>query len=179
MFKYGNVAIANSVADETSLIVQGTVSTAMVAFLQQAVLRMVPYAVPTIVLIALDLLYGCRAAKFRGEKIRLSTAIRRTTTKFFGYVCWLILATTLAIAFDKVWLEWGTLGLVYANELLSVIGNYLETKGVTLSIVGVYRWFIKWIAGKAGTEMSDDDAADIVKNKNKNKKKAKDEAGGN
>ena len=152
-----------AITEESALIVEGSVSAALVTVLQTAVLRMIPYAVPAIFLLALDLLYGVKAAKFRGEKVRASTAISRTVTKFFKYVCWLILASTLAIAFRKDWLEWGTLAIVYANEGVSIVGNYLETKGITLSFAGAYRWIIKFFAKKVGGEMSDEEAAQIIK----------------
>ena len=152
--------------EDSALVVQGGVSATLVTLLKTAVLRMIPYAVPGLFLVLLDLVYGIRAAKVRGEKVWMSTAIRRTTTKVVTYICWLILATTIAIAFNKDWLEWGMLGLVYANEFLSIIGNYLETKGLSFSIAGVYKWFIRWITGKAGMEADPDD---ILKNKRKKK----------
>lgn len=141
---------------------QGSVATTLIVFLQTAVLRMIPYAIPAVFLIALDLFYGCRAAKFRGEKVRLSTAVRRTMTKFFSYICWIILASTLALSFGKDWLEWAVLGLVYANELASIVGNYLETKGIEFSFVGFYRWLLKVIAGKAGEAMDSAEAEGII-----------------
>lgn len=155
---------AIAATEDSALIVEGGVSAALVTLLQTAVLRMIPYAVPGLFLVLLDLVYGIRAAKQREEKVRVSTAIRRTTTKVVTYVCWLILATTIAIAFEKDWLEWGMLGLVYANEFLSIIGNYLETKGLKFSIAGVYKWFIRWITGKVGAEADPDE---IIKNKKK------------
>ena len=151
--------------EESSLIVEGTVSAALVTLLQTAVLRMIPFAIPAVALLFLDLIYGCRAAKSRGEAVRASTAIRRTATKFFGYLCWLILASTLALSFGRDWLEWGTLALVYANELLSVVGNYLESKGIAFSIVGVYKWFIKLVTGKVGLEADPDDILSKTKKK--------------
>lgn len=154
--------------EESALIVEGTVSAALVTLLQTAVLRMIPFAMPGLMLIVLDLFFGIRAAKHRGEIVRVSTAIRRSLTKMFEYICWIILATTLAISFDKDFLEWGTLGLVYANEFLSIIGNYLETKGLQLSIVGVYKWLIRLLTGKAGAEADPDD---ILKPSKKAKKK--------
>ena len=144
---------------------QGSIATTVVVFLQTAVLRMIPYAIPAVFLIALDLFYGCRAAKHRREKVRISTAVRRTMTKFFTYVCWIILASTLALAFQHDWLEWAVLGLVYANELASIIGNYLETKGIEFSFIGFYRWILKLIAGKAGETMDDFEAGGIIKPK--------------
>ena len=147
--------------EESALILEGGVSAALVAVLQTAVLRMIPYAVPALPLIAVDLMYGVRAAKVRGEVVRPSAAISRTVTKIFKYACWLIIATTIAIAFEKRWLEWGILAVVYGNEGLSILGNYLETKGVHLS----YRAFVKWVAKifakKVNAEMSDEEAGEI------------------
>ena len=151
--------------EDSALIVQGGVSASLVALLQTAVLRMIPYAVPGLFLVILDLAYGIKAARHRGETIRLSTAVRRSMTKTFLYICWLILATTIAIAFDKEWLEWGVLGLVYGNEFLSIVGNYLEAKGLQFSIAAVYRWILKFFAGKVGGELTDDEASEILKKK--------------
>ena len=64
-----------AIEEETALLVEGGVSATLVVFLKTAVLRMIPYAIPAMFLIALDLFYGCRAAKFRGEKVRVSTAV--------------------------------------------------------------------------------------------------------
>lgn len=153
--------------EESALIVEGTVSAALVTLLQTAVLRMIPYAIPGLMLIVLDLFFGIQAAKHRGEVVRASTAIRRSMTKLFEYICWIILATTLSISFGKDWMEWGTLGLVYANEFLSIVGNYLETKGLQFSIAGVYKWLIKWATGKAGVEADPDEILKSTKNKKK------------
>ena len=153
------------VEEEGALVMQGSISATVIVFLQTAVLRMIPYAVPAVFLIVLDLVYGCRAARFRGEKVRLSTAVRRTVTKFFSYLCWVVLASTLALSFHHDWIEWAVLGLVYVNELASIVGNYLETKGIEFSFVGFYRWILKTIAGKAGEAMDDFEAGGIIKPK--------------
>ena len=141
---------------------QSSISATAVVFLQEAVLRMIPYSVPALFLIALDLLYGVRAAKYRGEKVRVSTAIRRSVTKCFSYVCWIIIASTLALAFKKDILEWVVLGVVYFNEMASIVGNYLQTKGIEFSFVGFYRWLLKVIAGKAGEAMDSAEAEGII-----------------
>ncbi len=141
---------------------QSSISATAVVFLQEAVLRMIPYSVPALFLIALDLLYGVRAAKYRGEKVRISTAIRRSVTKCFSYVCWIIIASTLALAFKKDILEWVVLGVVYFNEMASIVGNYLQTKGIEFSFIGFYRWLLKVIAGKAGEAMDSAEAEGII-----------------
>lgn len=153
-------------AEEGALVMEGSIATTVVVFLQSAVLRMIPYSVPAVFLIALDLIYGVKAAKFRGEEVKFSPAVRRTMTKLFSYVCWIILASTLSLSFQHDWLEWAVLGLVYANELASIIGNYLETKGIEFSFVGFYRWLLKVVAGKAGGTMDDFEAGGIIKPKN-------------
>lgn len=155
-------AIPLAVTEDSALIVEGGASAALVTILQTAVLRMIPYAVPGLFLVLLDLVYGIRAARARGEAVRVSTAIRRSLTKVFLYICWLILATTIALAFGKAWLEWGVLALVYANEGLSIVGNYLESKGLVFSVAGVYKWLIRWVTGKAGVEADPDE---ILKDK--------------
>lgn len=153
--------------EEGALIVQGGVSAVAVAFFQEAVLRMIPYAVPSFILLVLDLIYGIKAARFRGEKVRPSTAVRRSVTKLFSYICWLILASTMALSFHKDWIEWSVLGLVYINEFASIVGNYLETKGIEFSFVGFFRWVLKTITGKVGEVMDSAEAADIIKPKEK------------
>ena len=113
---------------------------------------MVPYALPSLFLIMLDLVYGIKAARYRGDKVRLSTAVRRTVTKTFSYLCWMILASTLAIAFSQNWLEWSVLGLLYVNELASIAGNYLETKGLEISWKNVNRAIFRLGGQKAGLD---------------------------
>lgn len=141
-----------AMSEESSIILEGGISATMIAFLQKAVLRMIPYALPALVLVALDLVYGIKAANHRGEKVRLSTALRRTITKIFSYICWLVLASTIALAFSKEWLEWLVLGVVFANEFLSIIGNYLETKGLEISWKNVNKALFHFGAQKAGLD---------------------------
>lgn len=151
--------------DEMVVAVGSGISATAVAFMQSAVLRMIPYAVPALVIIALDLYYGVRAAKYRKERVRFSTACRRTVSKIVSYICWLILASTLALSFGKDWIEWFVLALVYGNEFASIVGNYLETKGIEFSFVNLYRWVLKLIAGKAGEAMDTAEAEEIIKPK--------------
>lgn len=137
---------------DKDILLQAGVAGAAVAFLQEAVLRMVPYAIIAVPLIILDLVYGVRAAKYRKESIRLSTALRRTVTKILTYVCWIVLSSALALAFDHTWLEWLVIGLVFVNELSSVVGNYLETKGLELSWKAIGAAFSKIFGQKTGID---------------------------
>lgn len=151
----------NSEASQT--VAQGGAAAVAIAFLQQSVTRMIPYSLPALLLITLDLIYGVRAARFRQERVRFSTGLKKTATKIMSYCCWIVLASTLTVAFEKEWIEVAVLGLVYINELTSIIGNYLETKGIHLSFVGIYRLIFKKGAEKVGIEVSDEDAKEIIK----------------
>ena len=152
---------------EKDILLQAGVAGAAVAFLQEAVLRMVPYAIIAIPLITLDLIYGVKAAKYRKERVRVSTAIRKTVTKSFGYACWIILASTLALSFNLEWLEWAILGLVFLNELSSIVGNYLETKGLEVSWKAVGAAFSKIFGQKTGIDTEGINPADFVQQKPK------------
>ena len=159
--------------EENAIIIQGGVASTAIAFLQSAVLRMIPYAAPGLMLVVLDLVFGIRAAKMRGERVRFSTALRRTMTKTFCYLCFIVLASTLALAFNKEWLEWVVLGLVFTNEFTSIIGNYLETKGIELSLVDLYRLIVRKGAEKVGVEIDKEDAEGIIKPKEDKPRNAK------
>ena len=148
-------------------MLQAGVAGAAVAFLQEAVLRMVPYAIIAVPLIILDLVYGIRAARYRKEKIRLSTALRRTVTKILTYVCWIVLSSALALAFEHRWLEWLVFGLVIVNELSSVIGNHLETKGLEVSWQAVWNTVLRIIGQKTSIDTDGIDVGDLVKPKPK------------
>ena len=92
-------------------------------------------------------------------------------TKTFTYLAWIVLASTVALAFSKTWLEWLILGLVYVNEFASIVGNYLETKGLQFSMAGLYRWIFRTGAGKVGIDVSKEDAEEIIKPKRDSKGK--------
>ena len=149
-------------SETTQVVTQGGAATLAVAILREAAIRMIPYSFAAVPLLVLDCIYGARAARIRDEHVTLSKGIRMTLNKVFSYVCWLILAPTLAIAFEKEWIEWFVLACVFGNELVSVVGNYLETKGIKLSFVAFYRWIIKQITAKVGAEMTAEEAQEIL-----------------
>lgn len=154
-----------------STIIEGGTAAAAVVFLQQSVTRMIPYFLPAIALIILDLIYGVRAARVRGERIKFTTGLKMTATKTFSYICWIILASTLTVSFGKSWIEWAVLGLVFVNEFASIIGNYLETKGIRLSFGALYRWAFRKVGEKTGVEATSEEASEIFTDIKKEEKK--------
>ena len=148
-----------------SVVVQGGVSATALAFFGDSIVKMIPYLIVCIPLILLDLLWGCKAAQYRGERLRFSKGFRRTFGKMVEYLCWVILASTLSLAFEMKWIEWVVLGVVFLNELASIVANYLETRGIELSLVNLYRWVFKAGAEKVGVSMEAAEAEGIIKPK--------------
>lgn len=79
---------AHILSDEASAgsVVVGTgISATLLLFFQQSFERMLPYLVIAAVVILIDLVFGIRAARRKGDRIRISRAIRRTVGKGLGY----------------------------------------------------------------------------------------------
>lgn len=149
-----STSIANNVAE-------GGVVAVTVAVLQKTVLAMIPFALPALVLIALDFWFGIKASRHRYKKykrpddrVTFSKALRGTTGKVFEFAAWLILASSMSIAFEQEWIQWATLALVYVNEIGSIIGNYLCTKDIEFSLLGFLKSLIvfvgRWVAARIG-----------------------------
>ena len=152
------------------IVAMGGASAAALAFFADSITHMIPWLIAAVPLIALDLRFGIKAARCRGERIRFSTAFRRTFGKAVEYFCWIVLASTLSLAFQHVWIEWAVLGIVIINEFASIIGNYLETKGITFSLVHFYRWLFRLGSEKAGMTMDEAEAAGIIRRPNRDPK---------
>lgn len=164
-------------ADNTSIasgVVEGGVTAAAVAFLQKTVMTMIPFFLPAIFLVALDLHLGIKAAKHRykkykrdADRVTFSRALRGTVGKCFEFLCWIIIASSLTVAFEQAWIEWATLGLVYANEIASVIGNYLCTKDIEFSLLAFIKnllvFVTRWIGNKIGIVTDDVSFDDVLK----------------
>lgn len=146
-----------------SEVVQGGVTVTALAFFGEMMVKMVPYLIACIPLIILDLVWGIKAARYRKERVRFSTAFRRTFGKVAEYLCWTILASTLSLAFRTVWIEWFVLGAVYLNELSSIIGNFLETKGLEIAWHDVFRAVFKLGGQKAGLDTDGIDPVGFIR----------------
>lgn len=154
-----------SATNTTNTIVEGGVTLTAIAFLQHTFSNMVPYAIVAIPLILLDLTWGVRAARHRNERVTFSKAFRKTMGKVFDYICWTLIASGLAIAFGKQWIEWGILGGVIFNEIVSIIGNYFETKDIEFSVSALWKLVFKKGAGHYGVEVTEDEINDVIKPK--------------
>ena len=165
---------APDIGATTSSVVEGGVVAVTVAVLQKTVLTMIPFALPALVLIALDLWFGVKAAKHRyqtykrpADRVTFSKALRGTVGKCFEFAAWLILASSMSIAFKQDWIQWATLGLVYVNEIGSIIGNYLCTKDIEFSLLAFLKAVLvyvgRWFGSKLGIVTDDVTFDDVLK----------------
>lgn len=138
----------NQTTDTGGAVLTGGVSAAALLFLKMSITRMIPFLFVAGLLIISDLYFGIKAAKKRGERVRASTALRRTIGKVFEYVCWITLSASLSLAFEFPALQWVVLGLVMGNELLSVAGNYFYIHGYKVEGLDL----LKLIKGKTGID---------------------------
>lgn len=98
-------------------------------------------------LLLLDLRFGIKAARVRGEEIRFSRAWRRTINKSVDYLGWVtvaeMLSRTFGVSLGKPVVSMGILMAIYIIELTSCLNNYFEYKGLPWR---VEPW--EWIKGK-------------------------------
>ncbi|MFI3281024.1 MAG: hypothetical protein R3Y44_03510 [Rikenellaceae bacterium] len=98
------------------------------------------------VLILVDLRFGIRASRIRGEEIRTSRAIRRSVNKAVDYICWVLLAGALGATFGESIgvniLPVLVMIVIYGVEINSCFSNYFEVKGSDIR-VDIFKWFAR------------------------------------
>lgn len=120
----------------TETVVQNSTTAILTSIFYQALADSIIWLVIAAVAIVCDLFFGCEAARRRGERVRLSRAVRRTGNKACEYLCWIMLGITISIGFSADWLKYAIFAIIYGNELSSCLSNYFEAKGkrITLNI---------------------------------------------
>lgn len=152
-------------ADNTtvSAVTSSGIAATAVIFFRDAVINMIPWLIVSVPLILLDLNFGIKAARYRGERVKFSKAFRGTFGKVVEYFAWVCFAATATLAFGIQWVEWIVLGAVFLNELSSIIGNYLETKGLELNMQNFWNAVVKIFGRKTGLDTEDIDTGEIIK----------------
>lgn len=96
--------------------------------------HLAPWLLLGAVVIIVDLRFGIKAAKARGETVRTSRAIRRTLNKSIDYLGVVTLAEMLSrtygVSLGAPVVSIGVLFLVYGIEISSILNNYFEYKGL-------------------------------------------------
>lgn len=132
-------------------IAQGGVASIFITFFYDALQIMIPYLIVTFAIVLLDCVYGIKAAKKRNEDIKVARAIRRTVSKTFEYVCWIIVAASLSLAVKWNPLQYIILSIPVGIEMLSIYQNYLFIKGKRIVGLNIF----KIVGEKIGTDLSE------------------------
>lgn len=124
----------------------GSATAAVLAPIVDFYASLAPFLILAIVLIATDCLFGVKASKSRGEKIRRSRMIRRSINKLVDYICWITLAGMMGIAFGSALhvpiLSYVMFVVVVGIELTSIFNNYFEYRGLHIHF-NVFKFFSK------------------------------------
>ena len=113
----------------TETVVQNSTTAILTSIFYQALADSIIWLVVAAVVIVCDLFFGCEAARKRGERVRISRAVRRTVNKMCEYLCWVMLGITISIGFAAGWLKYLIFAIIYGNELSSCLSNYFAAKG--------------------------------------------------
>ena len=96
--------------------------------------HLAPWLLLGAVALLVDLRFGIKAAKARGETVRTSRAIRRTLNKAIDYPGIVTLAEmlsrTFGVSLGVPIVSMGMLFIIYGIELSSILNNYFEYKGL-------------------------------------------------
>lgn len=102
------------------------------------------FLLAALALVLADLKFGIDAARYRGEVIRKSRAVRRSINKVIDYICWILVATSFGQAFGTPFgipvLPAIVLLVVYGCEINSCFNNYFEAHGSRMRI-NIFKWF--------------------------------------
>ena len=82
------------------------------------------FLLAALALVLADLKFGIDAARYRGEVIRKSRAVRRSINKVIDYICWILVATSFGQAFGT-----STSSAPFSIKILALSG--------TLSVSGI------------------------------------------
>lgn len=153
-------------SNTVNIITQGGTAAFLSVYLNQAYMEMLPWIVAAVPLILSDLYFGIQKTRYRGEKVSYTKAIGLTIDKAFSYVCWILISTTLSIAFKTDVIKYTIMGVVYLKEVISCFRNYFNAKGYDVNETEMFR--LMWrLAVKRGEETADEISKTITKKENK------------
>ena len=103
----------------------------------------------TVIVSAADLKFGIDAAKYKGESIRFSRAVRLTVNKVSSFFLWIAVSYLFGQAFGMQLqiplLPLLMLAVIYLSEIESLYRNYYAARGKTIRIN-----LLSLLKGKAG-----------------------------
>jgi hypothetical protein len=150
-------------------LVQGGTSVLFAAYLTNTIMEMIPWLIAALPLLVGDLYFGVKNVLHHGGKLRLTKAISMTIDKAFSYVCWILISTTLSVAFSIDALKYIILGFIFFREVVSCFRNYMNSKGYNVNEIELFRLLWRYVI-KEGKEMADDASKVVTKEEDDQKK---------
>ncbi|WP_294477090.1 hypothetical protein [uncultured Bacteroides sp.] len=156
-----------------NVLIQGGTTAFFSVYMTQAYLDMLPWIVAAVPLIVGDLYFGIKkvrckyvSSKGHSEKPSFTKAIGMTIDKAFSYVCWILIATTLGLAFETSAIKYVIMGVVYLKELISCFRNYFNSKGYDVNEAEMFK--LMWrLAIRKGEETTEELNKLIIKKEEK------------
>lgn len=114
---------------------EGMYSVILAGFLQESIGHIIPWLIVAFAVILCDLVVGIRKCLLMGEKVRFSSACRRTLGKCVSYFMFVIMVAVIDVAahgggeIDK----WACL-IVCLIEFSSIMSNILKPKGYDFNL---------------------------------------------
>lgn len=143
--------------------VPGSFTTVAMGFIQESIVHMIPWLIVTCAVILCDLAFGIRCSLLMGEKVRFSSAARRTMGKmvtYFAFVAMVCFISVATAADNKI--DIYSCLLVCFIEGCSIMSNLLKPKGYSLDFAKVVGLF-----GKRWLKVDREDIEDVITKNNK------------
>lgn len=114
---------------------EGSYSVIFASFLKESIGHIIPWMIVAACVILCDLVVGIRKSLLVGEKVRFSSACRRTLGKMVSYFMFVIMVAVIDVAANGG----GTIDkyaclLVCFIEGCSIINNILKPKGLAIDL---------------------------------------------
>ena len=138
--------------------VPGSFTTVAMGFIQESIVHMIPWLIVTCAVILCDLAFGIRCSLLMGEKVRFSSAARRTMGKmvtYFAFVAMVCFISVATAADNKI--DIYSCLLVCFIEGCSIMSNLLKPKGYSLDFAKVVGLF-----GKRWLKVDREDIEDVI-----------------
>lgn len=118
---------------KSSLITQGVTAGFFSQYIHAMYIEVLPWLIPALPLILLVCKYGRQNALAKGEEVTWIKTIKMAINKIFNYLCWIMIACTLSIAFDSNLIAYSIMAVVYGLELMKCILRFVQSHGYKVS----------------------------------------------
>lgn len=145
------------------MLTSGIIIPTAFAFLQDALLVMVPWMITMFFIVIADLAAGVWKSYKLGIELRFSRGLRETMGKLLVYFAFVCMVACINVAYDGEFqfAKWAA-GIVIAIEFGSIIGNFLKPHGINISLSAIIKAFLQ----KSPLPLTCEQADAIVQEKN-------------